>query len=270
MHASLAVSYAYDRHLYPPSSGHRSIEECYHYTCATTLFNARLRCPITTHADMDAIWGTAAALAVLSFSNPSEESRPSSSIEEAGGLEWLRMSKGKMALWRITNPLRSDSLFRVMAGTYAQIFAPQAEIGCEGIPPLLATLCGIHVSSTAENNPYFDAAHALSLLWGVPDSEVTVGHTEIFTRALKGAFEELLRGRDPRALLLLWLWYSKAGRCIWWAGLRAKVECPRIERYLRKYHSEDGGIMAFLPGGTFAGGWNHENSTVLVDGRIQC
>jgi hypothetical protein len=248
MHASLAVAFAYDRHLNSPPNGRRTLEECYHWYQSTALFNKRLKEPIETK-DMDAIWGTAAALALLTFSFPDadtpEESWPLKS-SKSSELEWLRMSKGKMSLWNMTNPLRPDSLFRVMAGTYAQMNEPLPEKGSEGIPMALAALCSLRHSSTADTNPYFNAVHALSRTQHLSDNEVTVGHTELFTRSIKGAFHVLLREKDPVALLLLYLWYRKVGRSIWFIELRARVECPSICSYLRLHYKGYREVQAFF------------------------
>jgi hypothetical protein len=254
MHASLAVAFAYDRHLYSPPGGRRSLEECYHWYQGTVLFNKRLRDPIETK-DMDAVWGTAAALAILTFSFPDaykpDESWPLKSPDPSD-LEWVRMSKGKMSLWRIANPLRPDSLFSVLADTYAQMSSPLPEVGSDGVTKALAIACHLEHSSTARNNPYLKAAHAVSQIQNLPDNQVTVGQTEIFTRTIHGPFESLLQKKDPVALLLLYLWYRKAGRSMWWVELRARVECPSICSYLRLHHKEYAAVQACLPGGPLA------------------
>ncbi|KAI6089622.1 hypothetical protein F4821DRAFT_50230 [Hypoxylon rubiginosum] len=247
MHASLAVALAYDRHLNNSSIGsRRTVEECYHWSQSTILFNRALRQPVRAK-DKDSIWGTAAALAILAFCSPDacapEESWPLKLSDT--DWEWLRMSKGKMSLWSIINPLRLDSLFRVMAATYADMHSPLPEGGIDGISRDLAAVCQLEDSSTAEN-PYFHAAHAISQLLTLPDSQVTVGQTELFTRSIHGPFESLLREKDPVALLLLYLWYRKAARSIWWIKLRARVECPAICSYLRLHYNDYGAIHAFL------------------------
>ncbi|KUJ19435.1 uncharacterized protein LY89DRAFT_706176 [Mollisia scopiformis] len=251
MHASLAVALAYDRHLNSPSSSCRTEEECYHWYQSTVLFNKRLREPIETK-DKDPIWGTAAALAVLTFSTPESDTPEESWPLKPSGpsdLEWLRMSKGKMSLWRIADPLRPESLFRVMAPTYAQMNSPLPEQGIDGITKDLASVCLLDNSSTAENNPYFNAAHALSQILDLPDSQLTTGHTELFTGTIRGPFKSLLLEKDPVALLLLYLWYRKAGRSMWWIGARARVECPAICSYLRQHHEGYHAAHAFSPGG---------------------
>ncbi|GAW19439.1 hypothetical protein ANO14919_089260 [Xylariales sp. No.14919] len=258
MHASLAVALTYDRYLNGSSDCRRTLEECYHWSQSTVLLNKRLREPIETK-DKDPIWGTAAALAILSFSSPDactpEQAWPFKP-SESSDLDWLRMIDGKMSLWYTVNPLRSDSLFRVMAATFAQMNSPLPEGGIDGIPSALAAVCGLKDSSTAETNPYFHAAHTVSQILDLPDGGVTTGHTQLFTRSIHGPFKDLLRKRDPIALLLLYIWYRKASRSIWWIELRARVECPSICMYLRLYHKENHAVQAFLPGGSLADRWN--------------
>jgi hypothetical protein len=254
MHASLAVAFAYDRHRSSSSGSPRTVEECYHWSQSIALFNKRLREPINAK-DKDPIWGTAAALAMLAFSfadaRSPEESWPLKPFDPSD-LEWLRMDKGKMSLWHIANPLRPDSLFNVLSSTYAQMYSPLPNVGVSGIPRALVTLCQLHDSSTAENSRYFDAAHAVSELLNLADSDVTTGHIQHFTHCMHGPFNSLLRKKDPVALLLLYLWYRKASRSIWWIELRARVECPSICSYLWLYHKEYSAVHAFLPGGSLA------------------
>ncbi|KAI6758391.1 hypothetical protein HG530_010631 [Fusarium avenaceum] len=240
MHASLAVAFTYDRYLNSSSNSRPSLEECYHWSQSTTLFNKRLREPVKTK-DKDPIWGTAAALAVLTFSCPDAHRPEDSWPLKASGeddLDWVYMINGKMSLWDMVDPLRPDSLFNVMAVTLAQMHSPLPEVGIHGIPEALAMVCLLDDSSTPDNNPYFHAAHAVSRILNLADSDVTTGHTQLFTHRLDGAFKKLLVGRDPVALALLYLWYCKAGRSIWWVELRARVECPAIRMYLELYHPD--------------------------------
>lgn len=254
MHASLAVALTYDRHLNGSLNCHRTLEECYHWSQSTVLLINRLRQPIEAK-DKDPIWGTAAALVILTFSSPDaytpEQSWPLKS-SSSSDLDWIRMSKGKMSLWFMVNPLRPDSIFSVMAATFSHMFSPLPEGGIDGIPTALAAVCSLNDSSTAGNNPYFQAAHVVSQILDLPDSEVATGHAQIFMRSIQGPFEDLLREKDPVALLLLYLWYRKASRSIWWIELRARVECPSICLYLRLYHRENEAVLVFLPGGAFA------------------
>ncbi|KAI7167810.1 hypothetical protein KC343_g10850 [Hortaea werneckii] len=252
MHASLALALAYDRYQNDSTTSQLRSEEYHHWTRSATLLKKRLNQPIETK-DKDPIWGTAATLALLSFSFtdtdlpdrswPVQAPSESSSVDP---LDWLRMDNAKMSLWHIVNPLRPESIFSIMKDTYAQLASPSAKSGAKDIPGPLASLCGLGELSTADNNPYFTAAHALSHLLEIEDSRVTVGHTQRFTKCIHGAFESLLRGRDPVALLLLYLWYSKAGRSIWWIESRARVERPAIRLYLQRTYGEDDAIQKCL------------------------
>lgn len=248
MHASLAVALAYDRYLNSSHSHQRTLEESQHFFRSLTLFSQRLNDPITPE-DKDAIWGTAAALAVIAFASPDTSTagdywplKPS----EPSDLEWLRMSEGKMSLWNAVNPLRPDSLFQVMAGTYSQMNSPLPKKGVNGVYKSLASICQLNNSSTAETNAYFNAVHTLSEIQHLPNECITVGHTERFSRSIQGAFKTLLQHKDPIALLLLYLWYQKCRKCIWWIELRARVECPAICLYLSLFHAKDRAIQAFL------------------------
>jgi hypothetical protein len=257
MHASLAVALSYDHHLNRTLGCRRTVEECYHWSQGLALFNKRLREPIETK-DKDPIWGTAAALALSTYSSPDactpEESWPLKS--DPSDLEWFHMSRGKMSLWHMVNPLRPDSIFRVLASTLAHMLSPLPEEGTDGIPTALVALCHLELSSTAKTNPYFNAAHAVSQLYSLPDSHVTIGEMEQFLRGMSDPFVSLLRQKDPVALSLLYLWYRKAGRNIWWVELRARVECPSICTYLRLYHKGNSAVHAFLPGGCLADTWS--------------
>ena len=122
----------------------RTIEECHHWSQSTILLNKRLNEPIE-RKDKDPIWGTAAALAILAFSSPDaytpEQAWPLNS--SSSDLNWLRMGESKMSLWHIIDPLRPDSLFSVMAATFAHMYSPFPEGGIDGIPRDLAAACNL-------------------------------------------------------------------------------------------------------------------------------
>lgn len=215
------------------------------------------------------------------------------------GFNWSAMTTSKLSLWSFVQPLREDSIFHLVAPTFADMNYKLPESGVNGIPPELSQVCGLTEVSNADTSPYFLAAHAVAHLYhangdsikpfsstdntpsppnlhrqsenagektlllknkaiNTPRSHnqtqkelpkqhcVKVGSTKVFTRIVTGQFESLLRDRDPVALLLLYLWYSKARQGIWWIELRARVEVPAICLYLRRYHSERRDIMVFL------------------------
>lgn len=248
MHTSLAVAFTYDRYMNGSTDSRRTPEECYHWHKGTALLIERLRKPIEPQ-DKDAIWGTSAALAILTVSSPDAHSPNESwplTPSKYSELDWLDMINGKWSLWSVFDPLRPDSIFRVLATTYAQMHSPLPERGIDGIPSSLASFCKLQHSSTVETSPYFLTAHAISQLQKVPDHELTIGQTAVFTQTVHGGFKTLLRQKDPTALLLLYLWYLKARIGTWWIEMRAKLECPAIRLYLELHHKDDTALHEFL------------------------
>ncbi|KAI2793619.1 hypothetical protein POX_a00200 [Penicillium oxalicum] len=251
MHAMLAVALTYDRYLNNSSESRRTLEECDHWSRSTTLFNVKLRGPILD-GDKDPVWGTAAAQVILTFASPDartpEESWPLSPSSSFSDVDWVRMSDGKMSLWNIVNPLRPDSIFHVMSTTFQQMQSPLPEGNTDDLLPELLAMCHIDQWTNPENNPYLHAVSALSVIMNVPDRQLTMGQTQLFMRCIQGEFRDLLCAKDPAALLLLYLWFKKTGRSIWWIDLRARVECPAIRLYLTQHHGADNAIQAILSG----------------------
>lgn len=225
-----------------------------------SLFNQRLTSPLSPSSpDADAIWATAAALSVLSFSSldrtaPIEELWPLSPRSDAD-LAWLRVSNGKMALWGTVQPMRTGSIFRVFEDTYADMYAPMPASGILGISPTLASLCSLNDNSTAQNNSYFAPAHAVSLLYRLSAAQqsITVGHVEQFMRSVIGTFEALLVEKDAVALVLLLLWYEKAGEELWFIRARARVEGRAIREFLRRECKDNRVVQDLVWGSTLKG-----------------
>ena len=153
-----------------------------------------------------------------------------------------------MAVWHATDPLRLDSLFSVMASTFNQMHAPLQAHGIDGVPVALARICSLSETSTVENNPYFAVVHAVSQVYNLPDDQVVTGRVLVFLTQMRPEFKALLQKKDRVALLILYLWYCRARRAVWWIEFRARVECPAICLYLRRYHGDDADIEAFLSG----------------------
>lgn len=245
MHAVLSLGAVYERYL---TTHRRSLRETHHFSECTSLFNRRLSLPVPPQ-DRDALWGTAATLAILSFSSldatTPDESWPLRA-PDSSDLEWMRIGDGKKAVWQITDPLRPDSLFSSMATTFAEMYSPLPEVGIDGVDVALARVCGLDECSTAQSSPFFTVVHSVSKLYSLPDEQLTNGRAFSFGTHMQPAFKTLLEGKDPVALLILYLWYRRARIAVWWVELRARVECPAICLYLRRYHADSTGIHAFL------------------------
>jgi len=247
MHVILAVSAAYSRYMAPTHSL-RTHTEIYHAAQCVLLFNRKLSRPFTS-SDRDPLWATAALLGLLTMASidtvDPEEAwplRPSSSSD----LEWFWLSDGKNVVWEMTDPLRPGGIFRAMADEYAQMNVQVPEAGTEGVPTSLINICHLSDSSDAENNPYFTAAHLLARLQRTSNSSIERVQTVSFVCKSHPSFRDLLRKKDPVALVLLALWYDRAETALWWIEQRAKVEKQAIRLYLARFHYDDAVVVGLL------------------------
>ncbi|OIW25230.1 C6 finger domain protein [Coniochaeta ligniaria NRRL 30616] len=248
MHGILALAAGYCRSLTTELPSRGSSRELYHVAQCTSLFRERLVSPVRP-GDKDALWGTASTLGIVAFSSLDTTSATESwplKASSASDLEWIHMGEGKMVVWHMADPLRPESLFSGVASTYAQMHAPLPSAGTDGIPPRLAQLCKLDESSTAESSPFLTVSHAISKLYSLSESDLTTGRVLPFLTHMPGSFKLLLYAKDPIALTLLYLWYSRARLAVWWIDLRARVECPAILLYLKQYHPDNMLIHEFL------------------------
>ncbi|KAJ5625830.1 hypothetical protein N7510_002139 [Penicillium lagena] len=250
MHGTLAVTAAHDRYLgVTPTHRRRSLRESHHWSQCTLLFNKWLSQSIKEE-HKDPLWATAGSLGILTFSSINarvpEEAWPLGTPDPSD-LEWLRLGNGKMALWHLANPLRPNSVFRTMSETFAYMHQPLPVKGTDGVSAELVQLCGLDESSTLGNNPYFTVVHGLSRLFGLPKGKASLGRVLMVLSHMNDEFEACLREKDPVALLLLCLWYTRARENKWWIDLRARYELPAICTYLQRYYTDNSAIQTLIP-----------------------
>jgi hypothetical protein len=249
IHGTLAVTAVHDRYLGLTLTHRRSLRESYHWSQCTILFNKWLCHPIRDEYK-DPLWATAGTLGVLAFSSINacspEEAWPLGALDSSD-LEWLRLGSGKMTLWDVVDPLRPGSVFRVMSETFAHMRGPVPAKGTDGVSVELVQLCELDESSTRENNPYFTVVHGLSRLLEVPKDEASLGRVMMVSRHMHHEFGICLEKKDPVALLLLCLWYTRARESKWWIDLRARYEIPAICAYLQRHFSDNSAIQALIP-----------------------
>ena len=173
MHGTLAVTAVHDRYLGVTLSKRRSVQELYHWSQCTVLFNKFLQQSIQER-HKDPLWATAGITAILTFASintcPLEEAWPLGA-PELSDLEWVRLGAAKMALWQLIDPLRPNSVFRPMSETLACMRRQLPTVGTDGVGSKLKDVCELNDSSTQENNAYFSVAHSLSRLLGLPQDE---------------------------------------------------------------------------------------------------
>ncbi|KAL3451715.1 hypothetical protein BJX65DRAFT_321452 [Aspergillus insuetus] len=247
MHGTLAVAAAHERYL--SEAPQRTLREIYHFSQCTTLLNSWLHHRIE-EKDKDPLWATAGALAILSFSSITSRSPAKTwplGPPDSSDLEWLRLGAGKMGLWRFVNPVRPESAFRKIYDAPTRQHERLPKEGDAGVSSKFARLCGISERSTPDNNPYFTVVHHISRLMEVPKGEASEDEIMMVVGHMHGKFAEYLKRKDPVALILLGLWYSRASETKWWIEVRARYELPAIWTYLKRYHGDNGAIQVLRP-----------------------
>jgi hypothetical protein len=245
MHVVQTLTATHDRFLAAPSphTSHRSITESYHLSRAASLFNKKLFRPIND-ADRDALWATAALMGIVALSSIEAstpyEAWPLTPYSDTD-LDWLRMSESKAAVWNLTKPDRPDSVFHELSSHYIKAFmeAEKCEPDFSLLPQQFLDLCEIDAFSTASNNPYYAMLVNLVTITCADNRNAKMQAFLGSLSHMQSGYKELMKSRDPRALLLVAWWYAKVHKLTWWLELRARLECQAICIYLGKYHADD-------------------------------
>lgn len=252
MHAMLAVATAFRRTNHDVVGGCRTQTEIHHTLQCICLFKRKLS-QLIAAPDRDALWATSALLgliAIVSFDETSPEDAWPVRPVHASDLEWMRLTVGKRIIWTLTDPLRTNGLFRAMASEYADMEFPIPETSIAGIPSSLIKACNLTETSNSDNNPYYVAAHLLALLARsqmLPGGSFPGIYMIAFISQSQLCFRRLLEDKDPVGLLLLALWYREAGKALWWVRQRAAIETQAIRIYVERFHYNKPGIIHLLP-----------------------
>lgn len=226
----------------------------YHLGRAAALFKDRLIKPINKTADRNAIWITASLLNHMSASALKtwdyERSWPLTEASDPH-LDWFNMSQGLLVIYNLSSPTEEGGLFHHLFQNPRYDFLKDkwkqdTRDGIDGIPLSFVSLCGLNASSNVENNPYHAAVRALTEIWDMEPNKYTAFRFMSFISLLRPEMKDLLRKKDPRALLILAYWYTKMFDLHWWVHQRSVVECTAICVYLQRYHSSDRLLMDVL------------------------
>jgi hypothetical protein len=247
MHGILAMAAAHNRYLGFQPTRCRLIREVNHSSQCLVLFMKWLNQSIE-EKHKDAIWATGVTLAILAFSSihiSSFEQAWPLKPSDSSDLQWVRLKASDKALWNIANPMRPSSVFRAMSETFSHKQRLPTR-GVDGMSVNLATLCRLDESSTSVNSPYFGFTHALSRLLEVPNGEASLGQIFTVVGVISNTLRACLEEKDPVALLLLYLWYTRASESRWWIDHRARYELPALRTYLQRHHRDNVIIQALL------------------------
>ena len=129
MQVILAMTLMHDRHIVGFAATPQSVVEAYHYYQATAMVQRKLMAH--DPRERDALWAAAALLGALSFANIDartyQEAWPLKAPSPSD-LDWLRMMSGKMAVWKLVDPLRESSLIEEAWAVTGLWESPNAEL----------------------------------------------------------------------------------------------------------------------------------------------
>lgn len=245
MHIAMTCTTMHDRYLAGQGHSKRTPLESYHWAMASRLFNNAISNKSRSY-DRDAIWLAAAfmnwiVLCAVETENPSEVWPLSPSTYS--GIPWFPIQKGLRTIWEFTQPLRAGGAFaKYENGTDPGnrcLGLPPPRSGIEGIPQTLVDMCELDQWSSAQNNPYHTAARSLSDLLEMSETHCSSLRFLSFVNTTEPDFEILLKERDPRALVLMAIWYGLVPKSTWWISLRASLERRAVCIYLDRYHAYD-------------------------------
>jgi hypothetical protein len=246
----LSITLMHDAHLSSPnpfaSSKHQHAS-LHHWNTATILFNRVLSLPV--HPDSrDALWATAALIGSNVFAYveaPDYEQSWPLKPSEPSDLDWLKLSDGKKAIWKLADPTREDSKFNIIAKEQKASIVPKwiQENNIDIIAPDARRLFNIDDTSTIGNNPYHLPALLLSHLQYEPPTHENLLDFLYFMGSLSPEFQNLLTIKNPRALLLLRWWFKRLETSdLWWLTRRATVEGGATQIWLERWYGSEIGL----------------------------
>jgi hypothetical protein len=207
--------------------------------------------------DRDALWAAAALLGVTSLtiieSTTPQETWPLKNQDkppDPSDLQWMNLTKGKEAIWNVTNPLRPDSVFHILKDEYRGLTVDPgicaiSELKVEFVdvfnladhdqphdPSIDINTSGNNGNGTRNPNPYLKAISILTHLRGPECRNGSIPRDLVFLSFMEGPFRRLLQVKDVRALLILAYWYAPLCGDAWFIARRAWLECRAICLFL--------------------------------------
>ena len=241
----------HDRYLSGASNTKLSVTEAFHWYQSTALFNDKLAKPIDI-SERDALWATAACLGTIAFyyleAKAPEEAWPLKAPSPMD-LNWLSLSEGKTTLWKMTRPSGAKSVFEILSPYQNTAPRPTAPVvhGLEALPSEFIKLCVLDAASTSANNPYHAVASSLAKSLHSDCKLTTILSFLTFVMTIPPEYRELLKRKDPRALLLLAYWFAKMCQFPhWWIIKRASLEGQAICIYLQRYYGDNADIQKLV------------------------
>ncbi|KAF4339675.1 sterol regulatory element binding, partial [Fusarium beomiforme] len=227
MHVFAALALLHDQYLNPCQTSSHRTALAFHWYQATALFHRRLMAAGSmadtsklSGSERDSLWTSGALLGAASMALLDAEDvygvwplKKSDSLD----LDWLKMSDGKKVVWMIADPTRKESIFHPLLSEWDGMPDGSKAIPPDTLPSIFYDVFDIGPSSTARDNPYHVAVSLLVQLLPRKINNNTAIQFLTFLTQLDPRYRKLLEEKDPKALVLLAWWYTKAAaHSSWW------------------------------------------------------
>ncbi|KAI9042502.1 Zn(II)2Cys6 transcription factor domain-containing protein [Aspergillus affinis] len=156
-------------------------------------------------------------------------------------MNWLCLQSGLRCLLEPAARYLPGSIWETAFKGYeeveCQLFNYDDQVGRQGLDPLFADFCGIDDLSTAMTSPYYTPLRQITTLIQLDKNMPNAARCTTFMGRLEFEFLDLLRSRDPPALIILAHWMGLM--CLlteWqpWVEGRLRKECAAICMYLER------------------------------------
>jgi hypothetical protein len=248
MYTILAVGMLHLNRASP--SKERSIAESYFWQHALQHYQKALSSNVRKD-NVDALLSSCMLMSVMTVCP--ENFQPTDSwvlTNRPDALNWLCLQSGLRCIISLASPYIPSSIW---ATAFAGIGKEEDEIfdnvqqGREGLDPDLADLCEIDDFTTENTSIYYSPLRILTPLLKVERDAPNSGHCTSFMGRLECDFVNLLKERDPPALIILAHWMGLMC-CLsqWqpWIEGRLRGECIAICMFLE--HSNDPRVLRLL------------------------
>ncbi len=249
--------------------------ELYHEYRATALLNKKLS-KVLPPDDCDAVGAVGALLGawtLASIEAPTPEKAWPLKTPSTDDLQWLKLSDGKRELLKIANPFRPESCFRPFFEEYLEEahITSHTKVALADLPTRFLELFNLKVDSSPASNPYYRAVQSVALLRDIECNHSNCLKFFTFTSDMQQDYQNLLKQKEPRALLLMAFWYAKVCRYQWWIARRAMTECKAICIYLETNYANEATIRdLLLYPKTRCGLMGHDSSSLYTVDSILC
>jgi hypothetical protein len=264
-HVSLALTLLHDRYIFPQQQHSARLLAHHIYHGAQHLNRTISQQPGSvgfSPAVRTALWSTAGLLGGISFANfdaqsPSQAWPLRSPADD--DLNWLRMTEGKRVIWKLARPLGPQ--FRLYGtADFSDWETPAVASASEQLkelPPSVRRLCGMEEDEEvsdgavcgAEKNPYVPSVLFLEQTIGMPITRTSAGTLLRFFGTMEPELKPRIVQRDPAALVLLAIWFSRMTQYqLWWSRRRTCFEGAGICAYLQREYPWDADIMDAIEG----------------------